>query len=89
MLKYKYECDKCTVVATQLGPGVPTDWLDLGLTARINNRTFTVPAKLLCPECTLKMGINPADAKPPESNGDQLYDLIYEIGVEAVENSTP
>ncbi len=89
MLKYKYECDKCDVVATQLGEGIPKDWLSLELTAKINTVYVKVPGRLLCPECALKMGINPADAKVLEDCGDQLYDLVYEIGVEAVENSQP
>ena len=89
MLKYKYECDKCEVVATQLGPGLPSDWLEMEITAKFNNRAFKVPSKLLCPECALKVGINPADSKIPDNYGDQLYDLVYEIGVEAVENSRP
>ena len=89
MLKYKYECDKCPVVATQMGPGLPTDWIELDITARANSRTFKIQAKLLCPECALKMGINPADVKIPESSGDQLNDIIYDIAVEAVENSHP
>lgn len=89
MLKYKYECDRCTIVATQMGPGIPKDWLSLELTAKINAVYLKVAGKLLCPECTLKMGLNPTDVKIPESCGDQLYDLVYEIGVEAVENSQP
>ena len=34
MLKYKYECDKCPVVATQMGPGLPTDWIELDMKGR-------------------------------------------------------
>lgn len=87
MLKYKYECDKCEVVATQLNIGVPTGWLDVSIQARINGVATHIPGKLICPECALKMGINPADAKVPETAADQLYDLIYEIGADAMEDS--
>ena len=87
MLKYKYECDKCEIVATQFEPGIPQDWLNLELAAKINAVYLKVPGKLLCPECALKIGINPADAKIPEGYGDQLYNLVYDIGTEAVENS--
>lgn len=89
MLKYKYECDKCDVVAIQLEPGIPKSWLSLEITAKINTVSLKVPGRLLCPECALKMGINPAAAKIPENHGDKLYDLVYDIGVEAVENSQP
>ena len=83
MLKYKYECDKCPTVATQLQVGVPTDWVAVALIVRVNTHTVDIPGKLICPECALKMGINPADAKGPATVADQLYDLVYEIGADA------
>lgn len=89
MLKYKYECDKCPSVATQLQPGTPTDWVDISIKASVNGNHVDIPGKLICPECALKMGVNPADVKAPLTAADQLYDLVYEIGVDAVENSTP
>ena len=87
MLKYKYECDKCDTVATQLKAGVPTDWVSVEIVARVNGVSVSIPGKLICPECALKMGINPADVKSPETASDQLYDLIYEIGADAASDS--
>lgn len=89
MLKYKYECDKCPTMATQLQAGVPTDWVSVTITASVNGHSVQVPGKLICPECALKMGINPAESKGPESVADQLYDMIYEIGSDAVSDSQP
>ena len=86
MLKFKYECDKCEVVATQLSSGAPKDWLSLELTAKSNGVYLKMPGKLLCPECALKMGINTAEKKIPANTGDKLYDLVYEIGCDAAES---
>ncbi len=87
MLKYKYECDKCDTVATQLQVGIPKDWVSISINVNANGVSAAIPGKLICPECALKMGINPAEIKRVVNEADQLYNLIYDIGVGAVENS--
>lgn len=87
MLKYTYECDGCPNTAVVMIQTLPENWVSISATARTAKGSTSLSSKYVCPECSARAKIEVEKAPLLKTEAEKLYDLVYNVAVNAVEDN--